>query len=243
MEQDFYLSKAIGGAVYHGGVLINAKGSIGGSRHVFLEFVTNGKTNLLKDPVSYRIMNPFKGFGKMFAGDLLQCDMNTKQAYILKTFKLNAAVGASDTEAQIVNDGFSHRPFVGDVLMAAPDSADGTGTAATVTAVTKSSGYWAVTFSAALGALEKGALLVEGSEAGDAATPLVTKPNRFTATDLDFAFPSDGDDDFEKARYLYTPYYPTELAAMWRSKMSPMPKYVLSLNKAREADKDTIFIL
>lgn len=243
METDFYLSKAIGGAVYHGGVLINAKGSIGGSRHVFLEFITNGKTNLVKDPVSYRIMNPFKGFGKMFAGDLLQCDMNTKQAYILKTYKLNAEVEETATEVQIVNDGYSHRPFVGDVLMAAPEKADGTGTAVTVTAVTKNSGYWTVVLSAALGALEKGALLVEAGEAGDAAAPLVTKPNRFTATDLDFAFPVEGDDDFEKARYLYTPYYPTELAAMWISKMSPMPEYVLSLNKAREADKESIFIL
>lgn len=242
--EDFYLQKTVGGAVYAGGVLVQASGKVGGSRHVFLEFLTSGKNVLVKDPISYVIANPFKGFAKLYAGDLLQCDPATKKAYILKVYKVNAAVAAAATEVQIVRDGYTHRPFVGDVLMVAPSEASGTGTAVTVTAVTKSDGYWTVTLSAALGALEKGAILVEGDVAGDSAKPVVTKPNRFTATDLDFAYsPVEDEDTNEGARYLYTPYYPTELAAMWKEKMSPMPAYIESLNKARELDKDTIFIL
>lgn len=243
--EDFYLQKTLGGAVYHGGVLVQANGKIGGSRHVFLEFLTSGKNVLVKDPMSYYIANPFKGFAKLFAGDLLQCDPETKKAYILKVYKVNADAAETATEVQIVRDGFTHRPFVGDVLMVAPDSATGTGTAVTVTAVTKSNDYWTVTLSASLGALSKGAILVEAAEAGSDKSPLVTKPNRFTATDLDFAYvPVDEDsEDNTGARYLYTPYYPTELAAMWKNKMSAMPSYVESLNKAREADKETIFIL
>ena len=108
------------------------------------------------------IMNPFKGSCEVlrrrpFGVPHQRQKVSVLKVYILKTYKVADAVSASTT-VYIERDGYKHIPFVGDVLMVAPDVIGGTGKAVTVTAVVKTTAtiggkpvdVWQLTVSAAL---------------------------------------------------------------------------------------------
>lgn len=240
--------------------LIQKKGDIGGYRNVFVNLVGN-HDDLVYPHFGGKVMNPPKGRAKMWAGDLLEyrpktgSDKLDPEIYILRTFKVADAV-SNTTTVYIERDEFKHKPFVGDVLMVAPDVIGGEGTAVKVTAVTattatiggNATNVWQLTISASL-TIEKGAILVEAesfSEGTSATKKMLVKAiNGVFDCDTDFiedeniadvGVTRDGvtgeitavtDADFYKARYQYTPALG---GLMWIHKMSPMPQCVLDLN-------------
>lgn len=229
----------LGGGISKAGLLIQTSGQIGGKRHVFVGLT--GDHGFVYPTIGGYIANPFKGTAKAYAGDLCEYSPTDGKVLLLKTYEVAVAAAASDTTVKIVRDGFRHRPFVGDILMVAPSELAGTGTAVTVTAVTKTTDstagdVWAVTLSETLGALTAGAILVEGAEAGSDKSPVVTNPNAFFPCDEDFFYnpddEDDGGDEFSKARYTYTPALAGQGVKMYTDRMQPLPASVKALNKS-----------
>lgn len=221
-----------------GRTLVQQRGEIGGARSVFVKL--QGKDNQLVFPTfGGKIMNPFKGAAKIYAGDLIEyrTDENgvNPEIYILKTYKVKSSSG---TTVKIYRDGYSHIPFVGDVLMKAPDDITAkNGTSATVTAVTKStdggSNVWELTVSTGITA-DDGDILVEAkAEASGTAEMVVKNINAVAPCDYDFLFSPVADasdeDDFDGARYLITPAL---RGLMYKNKMSYVPKCVDVFNRA-----------
>lgn len=140
----------------------------------------------------------------------------------------------SGTTVNIVKDGYKHIPFVGDVIGVAPEEIGGEMTGVTVTAVkTAKVGeveVWACTVSATITA-PKGTVLVEAEKAGES-TMLVKNINAFADCDGDMPYVgADSADDFEKAKYFYTPAVGG--VYIYIHKMSPLPKCVLAVNKSQ----------
>lgn len=219
--------------VFLGKTLLQRRGEIGGARYVFVKLQGN-KNELVFPTFGCKIMNPFKGTAKMYAGDLIEYRYNDGEkgatGYILKTYVVNKATSTStDTVIYLTRDGYKHIPFVGDVLMKAPATIDGTGTAVTVTkvepTVEASKDVWKVTLSATLADLKVNDILVEAVEAGPGKKPMVTNPNSMCPADYDFLYePATGDVDFDGARYFMTPVLH---GIAYIDRMSPMPKSVL----------------
>jgi len=229
---------------FRGRVFVQKHGNIGGYKSVFVK-LKELHNELVYPAFGGIIMNPFKGRAKFFAGDLMEYRTNDKgvrpEVYILKTFKV---VSASGTTVNVLRDGYLHKPFVGDVLMKAPNVIGGTGTAATVTAVTPTTvtvsnvtyDVYALTTSTAL-TLAKDDILVEAEEAGSNKQMLVKNINAVADCDADMMFDEvadtskigTDDEDYVDARYLYTPALG---GLMYTHKMSPMPQCVLNLNRS-----------
>lgn len=219
--------------VFLGKTLLQRRGEIGGARYVFVKLQGN-KNELVFPTFGCKIMNPFKGTAKMYAGDLIEYRYNDDKkgatGYILKTYVVNKATSTSaDPVIYLTRDGYKHIPFVGDVLMKAPATIDGTGTAVTVTkvepTVEASKDVWKVTLSATLADLRANDILVEAVEEGSDKKPMVTNPNAMCPADYDFLYePSTGDSDFDGARYFMTPVLH---GTAYIDRMSPMPKSVL----------------
>ena len=238
--------KSVGYGYFRGRVLVQKQGSIGGYKSVFVK-LKELHNELVYPTFGGIIMNPFKGRAKFFAGDLLEFRTNDKgvrpEVYILKTYKVADAVSASTT-VYIERDGYKHIPFVGDVLMVAPDVIGGTGKAVTVTAVVKTTAtigghavdVWQLTVSAAL-TIAKGKVMVEAEEAGDNKPMLVKNINAVADCDADMMFDNVADtanigteyEDYVDARYLYTPALG---GLMYTHKMSPLPECILKLNRS-----------
>lgn len=222
---------------FAGRARIQQSSKLGGSRNVFVKL--QGEKNELVFPTfGGRVMNPFKGRAKLYAGDLVEFrtdDHGVKpQLFILKTYEVVSATG---TTVNIVRDGYHHIPFVGDFLMVAPDEIGGTGTAVTVTAVAKkkvgNDDVWELTTSAALTA-KKGDVLVEG-EANGSTQMLVKNINAVCPCDYDFRFeqvadPTANDVDWDAADYDFAPALG---GRMYLWKMSPMPACVKALNQSK----------
>lgn len=216
---------------FRGRKTIQRSATVGGARSVFVKLDGN-KNELVYPTFGGYIMNPPKGAPfKFFAGDLVEyrTDENgvNPEVYILKTYKV---VSASGTTVNILNDGYKHIPFVGDKIGVAPEEIGGEMTAATVTAVknavVEGEKVWAVTTNTALAA-EAGDVLVEADEEGKM---LIKVINAVCHTDLDmFDAPATGDEDFDGARYSYTPALG---GIMYTNKMSPLPECVKKLNKS-----------
>ena len=217
--------------VFRGRKLIQKRGEVGGAKSVFVK-LQGIKNELVYPTFGGFIKNPFKGAAKLFAGDL--CEYRTNEdgvkpeVYILKTYLVESASG---TTVNIVKDGYKHIPFVGDKLGVAPEEIGGAMTAATVNAVAKAVvdgvDVWALTMSGAVAA-EEGDVLVE---AGADGKMLVKAINAVAPTDLDMGdAPATGDEDFDGARYSYTPALG---GIMYVNKMSPLPECVLKLNIAK----------
>ena len=215
---------------FRGTTLRQSKGNYGGARSVFAKF--KGITNELVYPYNGgMIKNAPKGEGfKFFAGDLMEfrTDANyaNPEVYLLKTYLVESVSG---TTVNIVKDGFKHKPFVGDKIGVAPEEIGGSMTAVTITAVTVSKvgaqDVWACTTSVALSA-KKGDVLVE---AGADNKMLVKEINAFADCDGDLPYSAEaGDDDFEKAKYFYTPAVGGVYILI--HKMSPLPDCVLAKN-------------
>lgn len=216
---------------FRGRKTIQRRASVGGARSVFVKLQGN-KNELVYPTFGGFIQNPFKGAAKMFAGDLIEyrTDENgvNPEVYFLKTYLVKSVSG---TTVNVVRDGYKHIPFVGDKIGVAPAEIGGAMTAATVNAVAKKVvdgvDVWALTMSAAVDA-EEGDVLVE---AGVDGKMLVKAINAVAPTDLDMGDePATGDEDFDGARYSYTPALG---GIMYVNKMSPLPECVLKLNIAK----------
>lgn len=236
---DFYQNRAVYTGSNIGGTLIQAKGSVGGYRHVFVKLQNSNKSEQTFPTTGGILANPFKGRAKIFAGDLFEFDpgiTGDKGATVklLKTYEL--AADASSTTVLLVRDGFHHIPFVGDTIMVAPATISGTGSPVTVTAVESTTDatageVWKLTTSAAVTG-SKGAVLVEA----DATTKkaVVTNPNAVALCDYDFLYnPAASDVDFDGARYLMNPGLGSECGYMYEAKMSPLPACVKALNTSK----------
>lgn len=217
--------------VFRGRKTIQRSATIGGARSVFVKLQGN-KNELVYPTFGGYIKNAPKGAPfKLFAGDLAEyrtdADGVNPELYILKTYKV---VSASGTTVNILNDGYKHVPCIGDKIGVAPEEIGGEMTAVTVTAVKDAvvSGkkVWAVTTGAAL-TTKADDVLVEADADGKM---LVKNINAVCPTDLDmFDAAATGDEDFDGARYSYTPALG---GIMYINKMSPMPACVLKLNKS-----------
>lgn len=216
---------------FRGRKLIQRRGEVGGAKSVFVK-LQGIKNELVYPTFGGQIKNPFKGAAKMFAGDLCEYRTNDKgvkpEIFILKTYLVESVSGSV---VNIVKDGYKHIPFVGDKIAVAPEEIGGAVTAVTINSIKVAKvgevDVWACTCSATLDA-EKGDVLVEADEEGKM---LVKAINGVFDADADMLdAPSTGDDDFDGARYLYTPALG---GIMYTHKMSPMPKCVLDLNIAK----------
>ena len=223
---------------FMGRTLAQTRGSIGGARSVFVK-LQGVKNELVYPPFGGQVQNPFKGVAKIYAGDLMEYRLDENavnpKIYLLKTYKVQ---NMSTTTVHIYRDGYSHIPFVGDVLMKAPDAIGGTGKAYTVTAVEQSTNgghnTWKLTFSTAIDECTDGDVLVEAESENASGKMLVKAINAVAAQDYDFLIPNvatvsgSNDTDFDNARYYLTPALG---GLMYINKMSPMPKCILDLNK------------
>lgn len=223
--------------VFFGRTLVQQRGEIGGAKSVFVK-MQGQKNELVFFPYGGVVKNPPKGAFKFYAGDLIEYRTNDDglkpEIYLLKTYKVKSGSG---TTVKIYRDGYKHIPFVGDVLMKAPEEIGGTGAEAydiTKVVATKDGGdnVWELTFSTAMGTLTEGDVLVEAESNSATGTMLVKNINGVAPYDYDFLYAptSDGsDDDFDAARYFLVPAAGGE---MFKNKMSPIPPCVEKLNES-----------
>lgn len=226
------MTNEIYAGVFRGRKLVQTSGEIGGARSVFVK-VKGIKNELVYPTFGGKVMNPPKGVGfKFYAGDLFEfrTDENgvNPELYLLKTYLVESVSGSV---VNIVNDGYTHKPFVGDKIGVAPSEIGGEMTASTITKVENAKvgdvKVWACTVDSAITA-DKGAVLVEAGEDG---TMLVKAINAVADSDGTMFSPAATDeDDFEGARYHYTPALG---GIMYTKKMSPMPACVLELNESK----------
>ena len=218
-----------------------------GGKHVWVKD-SNGEQrgNVL---LGGSILNPNKGFGKLYAAQLVQYTPKGG-CYIFRSFALKANAAANATEYVINGDGYSDAPEVGMIVMVAPDAlqvetlsantetgavtktvADYTGQSAKITAVVydEENEKFTITVDNTLGALDAGAILVEatGTEKSASAKPLVTNPNTFVEADEEL-LPTEGY-GFQNANYSISTVYNKQA---WIARMQPLPKYVLAKNKS-----------
>lgn len=182
------------------------------------------------------ILNPNKGFGHLWAAQLVQYTP-AQGCLIFRSFAVKADAASNATTIYINADGYSDVPEVGMYLMVAPDSTDTTGTYAQITAVQydATNERFAVTLQNALGALTAGDILVEADAAEDAeaaeptgsAMVLVPNPNTFVEADRDL-MPTEGY-GIENANYSMSAVYNKQA---WIARMQPLPTYVLAKNRS-----------
>lgn len=200
------------------------------------------------------IANPNKGFGHLWAAQLMQYTPG-QPMLIFRSFKLKVEAAANATTIYIDGDGYSDAPEVGQYLMVAPDAtevvsmkADTSTGAVTVTKTTYTGTYAKVTgvtydetnqkFEVTLenklstAKIDAGTILVEADKAKDtgstgSAPVLCPKPNVFNEADRDM-LPTEGY-GLQNANYSVSGVYNKQA---WIAKMQPLPKYVLALNKS-----------
>ncbi len=187
-----------------------------------------GRKNVL---LGGTILNPNKGFGHLWAAQLVQYTP-AEGCLIFRSFEVAENAAANATSIKINGDGYSDVPEVGQLLMVAPDAVDTTGQSAVVTAVeyNRSDSTFTVTLSTALGALEAGTILVEadGETASAEASVLVTNPNTFIEADRDM-LPTEGYGVLGDTNYSISTVHDKEA---WIARMQPLPKYVLAKNRS-----------
>ena len=203
------------------------------------------------------ILNPNKGFGHLWAAQLVQYTP-AEGCLIFRSFEVSDAALANATTIKIKGDGFSDAPEVGQYIMIAPESlvvetlaadtttgevpktvAVYTGAYAKITAVEydAENAKFNVTLASALGtALTGGEILVEADAAADAALAeptgnakvLVPNPNTFIEADVDL-LPTEGYGLDGTANYSISTVHDKEA---WIVKMQPLPQYVLDKNRS-----------
>ena len=197
------------------------------------------------------LANPNKGFGHIWAAQLLQYTPG-QPMYIFRSFMVAADAANNATTIYVNGDGYSDVPEVGMLLMVAPDAltvetleadtetgavtktvADYTGQSAKVTGVEydETNKRFKVTLAATLGSALTGGttILVEanGTDASASAKPLVPNPNVFNEADRDL-MPTEGF-GIQNANYSISGVYNKQA---WIARMQPLPKYVLAKNKS-----------
>lgn len=239
---NFYLRQAAGGAVFTGRTLIQAHGSIGGHKNVFVKLVKGSKDALCYPTTGGVLKNPFPGRAKIYAGDLCEYtpnqDANTgAQVKILKFYELAKDATNTDTTYKLVRDGYHHIPFVGDNIMVGQADFTTKATGVTVTKVEKTTegndDIWLVTVSTTLGtAQKKGDVLVEAAAAGASVSPMVTNPNAYADKDMDFLYDANME-GLDGLQYLFTPALAQEDTVIDLKAIGVLPPAVLALNKSR----------
>lgn len=218
--------------VFRGRKLVQTSGNIGGQKSVFVK-IKGIKNELVYPTFGGKVMNAPKGQGfKMFAGDLVWFNTDDNgvkpEVYFLKTYLVESVSGSV---VNIVRDGYKHKPFVGDKLGVAPEEIGGAMTAATINKIVETKvgnvDVWACTMSSAVSAV-KGDVLVEADEEDKMLVKTINAVMDCDADMLDAA--SIGADDFEGARYYYTPALG---GIMYTHKMSPVPACVKKLNQSK----------
>lgn len=223
--------------VFMGRSLFQARGDIGGAKHVFVK-LQGEKNNIVYPTFGGRVKNPFKGAAKFFAGDLAEfrtdADGLNPEYYLLKVYKVKSQSG---TTVKLYRDRYTHIPFAGDILMKAPSKIGGTGTGGAVTAVSKGTDsgtdVWVLTVDSNLTGLTDGDILVEADAAGASVNMLVKNINSVAGSDYDFLYSpaaaGDDDDEFGDVRYNVA----LQLGGlMWKNRMSPIPECVEVFNQA-----------
>jgi hypothetical protein len=184
------------------------------------------------------ILNPNKGFGHLWAAQLVQYTP-AEGCLIFRSFEVSDAALANATTIKIKGDGYSDAPEVGQFIMIAPDNVATSGNYAKITAVEydAENAKFNVTLASALGtALTGGEILVEADAAADAAlaeptgkaTVLVPNPNTFIEADVDM-MPTEGYGLDGTANYSISTVHDKEA---WIVKMQPLPNYVLAKNRS-----------
>lgn len=173
------------------------------------------------------ILNPNKGFGHLWAAQLVQYTPG-QGCLIFRSFEV---VSASGTTINIKGDGYSDAPEAGMLLMVAPNNVAATGQSAKVTAVqyNDATQVFVVTVDTSLGTVAAGAILVEakGTAASQEAEVLVPNPNTFVEADRDL-LPTEGY-GIENANYSISTVYDKQA---WIARMQPLPSYVLAKNRS-----------
>lgn len=218
---------------FRGRKTIQRSATIGGARSVFVKLQGN-KNELVYPTFGGQIKNPFKGAAKLFAGDLMEyrTDENglNPEIYLLKTYKV---IGTDqDFFVLIENDGYKHIPFVGDKIGKVSEIGKKATVFGTISLVQNDirdgKPCWRCHISEG-NATDFSAddILVEVDASGDM---LVKNINAVAPTDMDMLDASaTGDEDFDGARYFYTPALG---GIMYTNKMSPLPECVKKLNKS-----------
>ena len=181
------------------------------------------------------ILNPNKGFGHLWAAQLVQYTP-AEGCLIFRSFEVSDAALESAKTIKIKGDGFSDAPEDGMYILIAPDNVATAGNYAKITAVEydAENAKFNVTLASALGtALSGGEILVEADAAADAehtgkATVLVPNPNTFIEADVDL-LPTEGYGLDGTANYSISTVHDKEA---WIVKMQPLPKYVLAKNRS-----------
>ena len=242
MLDNFFTRQANGGAVFTGRTLIQAHGSIGGHKNVFVKLVKGSKDALCYPTTGGILKNPFKGRAKIYAGDLIEYTPNINnttgaEVKILKFYEAAKEATSSDVTIKIVRDGYSHIPFVGDNIMVGQKDFTTKAKAVSVTRVEKSTetgvDVWILTLSETLGVtIKKGDILVEASGTGASVLPMVTNPNSYADKDMDFLYDvnMEGVDELE---YMLTPALAQEDTVIDLVAIGNLPPAVLALNKSR----------
>ena len=221
------------------GVTVNVQqhASTGAKRYVFVDI--NGVPKVYP-PFGGVIQNPFPAGAKAYQGDVVEYSTDGK-VKLLKVYKLAKALAAADTAVLFVRDGFSHKPYAGDIVMVAPSTLSGTGkgvtlgavTATTATVGTATVDVWSCAITAgdfSESEIAKDTLFVEASEAGSSKAPYITNPNGFLEQDIVFNYaPATGDSDFDGARYTITPILH---GVVWENRATPIPTNVKTRNKS-----------
>ena len=242
MLDNFFTRQANGGAVFTGRTLIQAHGSIGGHKNVFVKLVKGSKDALCYPTTGGILKNPFKGRAKIYAGDLIEYTPNINnttgaEVKILKFYELAKDATNDATTIKLVRDGYHHIPFVGDTIMVGQKDFTTKALGVTITAVEKgtegTADVWNVTLSATLAVvLKQGNILVEAEKAGASVSPMVTNPNAYADKDMDFLYDAnmEGLDDLQ---YMLTPALAQEDTVIDLVAIGNLPPAVLALNKSR----------
>lgn len=240
---DFYQQILLNSGYLHGRALVQARGSIGGHRYVFVKLQMSGKDALVFPTSGGFVKNPFKGKARAFAGTLAEYipsnGSNGSEIRILKSYAVAKTAASEATDIYLKRDGYSLIPFVGDNLMVAPSTLTGKGEAVAITAVEKATDgtagdVWKVTLSAPLGALTTSSVLVEAEGTGPGKEAMVTNPNSYLPCDFDFVFdPVTSENDFDGARYLITPALALGDVFLYEDRMQPLSDALKALNKSK----------
>ena len=214
--------------------IVSSESKTGKKRYVFVDDNTQFKDYV---PLGGAIKNAFYPGDKVYQGDLCEFNLKKQEITVLRTFKVAKNVTASDTSVLVERNEFLHIPHVGMILMKAPTSLTGTGTAGAVTAVeattslTEGDTYTLTITANAMGTLTKGDILVEAVEAGATKKMLVQNPNTFFEKDIVFNYnPNTSSTGVNGAIQVYSPI---QHAKCWENRMSPLPACVKAINKSR----------
>lgn len=241
---DFYQQILLNSGYLPGRALVQARGSIGGHRYVFVKLQMSGKDALVFPTSGGIVKNPFKGNARAFAGTLAEYipsnGSNGSEIRILKSYAVAKDAAEHATDIYLKRGGYSLIPFVGDTLMVAPPALTEKGPAATITAVEKATDetagdVWKVTLNGPItGPLTTSSVLVEAKETGPGKEAMVTNPNSYLPCDFDFVFdPAASNDVFDGARYLITPVLALGDVFLYEDRMQPLSDALKALNKSK----------